>query len=81
MMDRIIDVTLKFSLLLASIGSLLSLAKMIIEHFVRIEYYWWAAVACFGATIVLTAALRLRDDRSAMPLERKNGDAKLQNSN
>ncbi|WP_260599611.1 hypothetical protein [Sphingomonas endolithica] len=64
-MDRVIDLALKISLLLASLGSLLSLTKMVIEQFMPIRYYWWGAVAFFGATIVLTAAIRLRDDRAA----------------
>lgn len=59
-MDRLIDLTLKLSLLLASLGSLLSLAKMMVEHFAPMHYYWWAAVAFFGATLTLSAAIRLR---------------------
>ena len=59
-MDRLIDLTLKVSLLLASLGSLLSLTKMMVEHFTPAHYYWWAAVAFFGATFVLAAAIRLR---------------------
>lgn len=64
-MNRITDLTLRVSLLLASLGSLISLTKMLLEHFIPTHYYWWAAVAFFGATIVLSAAIRLRDDRSA----------------
>ena len=64
MIDRITDIVLKLSLLLASLGSLLSLVKMTIEHFVPIGYYWWASVAFFGATIALAAAVRLRDGPS-----------------
>ena len=60
-MDRIIDVALKISLVLASIGSLLSLTKMLFEHFAPVSYYWWAAVAFFGATLALAGAIRLRE--------------------
>ena len=67
--DRIIDFLLRISLLLASIGSLLSLAKMVIEHFFPIGYYWWAAVAFFGATMAIAAAIRLREDRAAIRAE------------
>lgn len=59
-MDRLIDVTLKSSLLLASVGSLLSLTKMMVEHFTPMRYYWWAAIAFFGVTVALAAAIRLR---------------------
>lgn len=65
-MDRIIDIALKLSLLIASLGSLLSLAKMLLEHFAPVSYYWWASVAFFGATIVLAAAIHLRGDRAAV---------------
>jgi hypothetical protein len=37
--------------------------KMLLEHFVPTHYYWWASVAFFGATIVLSAAIWLREDR------------------
>ena len=80
-MDRIINIVLKISLLLASIGSLFSLAKMMIEHFAPIRYYWWSAVAFFGATMVLAVAIRLRDDRSAGRLDRTKDDATLQSLN
>lgn len=60
-MDRMINIALRISLLLAAVGSLLSLVKMIIEQFVPISYYWWASVAFFGATVVLAAAIRIRD--------------------
>lgn len=61
-MDRMINIALRISLLLAAIGSLLSLVKMIVEQFTPISYYWWASVAFFGATVVLAAAIRIRDD-------------------
>ncbi|OWK29152.1 hypothetical protein [Sphingomonas mucosissima] len=72
-MDRVTDLALRFSLLLASIGSLLSLTKMLIEHVTPVRYYWWAGVAFFGATIALAATIRLRErtavsaDRSPVP--------------
>jgi hypothetical protein len=69
--DRIINFVLQISLLLASVGSLLSLMKMVIEHFAPIGYYWWAAVAFFGATFALAGAIRVRDDRAAMRIERE----------
>lgn len=74
-MDRIIDIVLKAALLLASIGSLMSLTKMTVEQFVPVSYYWWAAVAFFGATLALAAAIRLRErpaflrDRTAEPAD------------
>jgi preprotein translocase subunit SecG len=34
---------------------------MIMEQFMPVRYYWWAAVAFFGATIVLALAIRLRE--------------------
>ena len=63
MIDRITDTALRIALLLASLGSLMSLTKMMIEHFTPIGYYWWAAVGFFGATIALAAAIRIRNDR------------------
>lgn len=60
-MDRLINIALKTSLLLAAVGSLLSLVKMIMEQFMPVHYYWWAAVAFFGATIALASAIRLRE--------------------
>lgn len=65
-MDRVTDLSLRISLLLASIGSLLSLTKMLIEHFTPVHYYWWAGVAFYGATIVLAATIRLREQRVAV---------------
>ena len=60
-MDRSINIILRISLLLASLGSFISLIKMIMEQFMPVRYYWWAAVAFFGATIVLALAIRLRE--------------------
>lgn len=37
-MDRVINVALKVSLLLASFGLLLSLMKMLVEHFTPVRY-------------------------------------------
>jgi hypothetical protein len=60
-MDRLTDVALKTSLLLASIGSVVSLALMLLEVFTPVRYYWWAAIVMIGATAVLAAAIRLRE--------------------
>ncbi|SOB80530.1 hypothetical protein SAMN06297144_1107 [Sphingomonas guangdongensis] len=70
MVDRITDLTLKLALLLASLGSFLSLVKMTLEHFRPTPYHWWAAVAFFGATLALAGAVRLRGTRDAPALPR-----------
>ena len=67
-MDRIINATLKMSLLLAASGSLVSLVLMFVATFVPFSYYWWGAVAFVGATLVLAAAIRLRD---GVPISRQ----------
>jgi len=59
-MDRIIDTTLKMGLLLAVVGSVLSLVRMLIAMFIPIHYYWWGAVAFIGGTLILAAAIQLR---------------------
>ena len=61
-----------WALNLASACERYSLTKkmmMMIEHLTPIKYYWLAAVAFFGATI-LAASIRLRHDRAVMRLER-----------
>jgi hypothetical protein len=60
-MDRIITLVLKTALMLAATGSVLALLRMILAQFLPIYYYWWGAVAFVGATLVLAAAIRLRD--------------------
>lgn len=77
-MDRLIDIVLKTSLFLATVGSLLSLVKMVMEHFVAVSYYWWAAVAFFGATIALAAAVRLRESHVSASLKPLSGDKAVQ---
>jgi hypothetical protein len=56
-----IDAGLRTALLLAAIGSLLSLVRMIAALIVPISYYWWGAVAFVVATLVLAAAIHLRE--------------------
>ena len=65
-MDRLTDVALRTSLLLASIGSVLSLAQMLLEVFTPVRYYWWAAIVMIGSTAVLAVALRLRERPSQL---------------
>lgn len=60
-MDRIINLVLRTALLLAAIGSVLSLLRMILAQFVSLSYYWWGSVAFIGATAVLAAAIRFRE--------------------
>ena len=64
-MDRFIDVALKTALLLASIGSVVSLVQMLIEVFTPVRYYWWAAIVMIGSTVVLAFAIKLRDRPSS----------------
>lgn len=59
-MDRIIDAGLKSALLLAAIGTLISMVTMIVSLFLPVSYYWWGAIAFVGATLALSAAIRLR---------------------
>jgi len=67
-MSRFIDVALRTSLLLASIGSVVSLTQMLIEVFTPVRYYWWAAIVMIGSTAVLASAIRLRElPSSAQP--------------
>jgi len=68
-MDRIIDTGLKTTLLLAVIGTLLSMVRMLVAIFLPISYYWWGAVAFMGGTVVLAAAIHLRT--GAAPAYRK----------
>ena len=63
-MDRFIDIALRTALLLASIGSVLSLTQMLVEIFTPVRYYWWAAIAMIGSTVVLAAAIRLKERSS-----------------
>lgn len=56
-MQRITETLLRGSLLVAAVGSLLSLTLMVVEIFTPVRYYWWAAVAMFGAMPVIAAAL------------------------
>jgi hypothetical protein len=59
-MERFIDAALRTSLLLASIGSGLSLTQMLVEVFTPVRYRWWAAIVMIASTAVLTGAIRLR---------------------
>jgi hypothetical protein len=68
-MNRFIDVALKTALLLASIGSVLSLVQMLIEVFTPVRYYWWAAIVMIGSTAVLASAIRLRERPSSTSLD------------
>lgn len=77
-MDRFINIVLKISLLLATVGSLLSLVKMVLEQFMPVHYYWWAAVAFFGATIALAAAIRLREMYAPATRQRLSGNDAVQ---
>lgn len=76
--DRFINIVLKILLLLATVGSLLSLVKMIMEQFMPVHYYWWAAVAFFGATISLASAIRLREVYAPATRQRLSGDDAVQ---
>ncbi len=77
-MDQFINIALKISLLLATVGSLLSLVKMIMEQLMSVRYYWWGAVAFFGATIVLASAIRLREAYAPASRQRLSGDDAVQ---
>jgi hypothetical protein len=59
-MDRIIDKTLETALLLAAVGTVFSLVRMLLAVVLPIRYYWWGAVAFVLATLVLAAAINVR---------------------
>src|SRR4051794_11946247 len=59
--DRIIGTLLRTSLLLAALGSLLMLVRMILATLVPIVSYWWSSVTFVLATAVLAAAVYMHD--------------------
>ena len=61
-MDRIINAALKTALLLAAGGSLVSFVIMFVGMIAWFRYDWWATVVFACATLVLAAAIRLRDN-------------------
>jgi len=44
-------------LLLAVLGSVISLVRMIGEMFFPVPYYWWGAVGMIGSTAILAVAI------------------------
>jgi hypothetical protein len=69
-MDRINGGLLRAALLLAAIGSLVSLVRMVIATFLPIYWYWWGAVAFFAATALLAAAVYIQDRIAAGTAQR-----------
>lgn len=66
-MDRIIDAILRPAILVAALGSLIMLLKMLLFFFVPTHWNWYNALAFFGATLVLSAARYLISNTRPLP--------------
>ena len=60
-MDRMIGILLRASLLLAAIGSVVSLAQMLIATALPVYWSWWAATAFTSGTLLLAGAVHVHN--------------------
>lgn len=66
-MERLTETLLRVGLIVAAIGSLLSLARMILATFLPVDYYWWGAIGFFSATALLSAAIYIHTASRRVP--------------